>query len=93
MHLTPKPLWYTSVYFAGGRLHTIASLARQGRCAGTPSAHQRKAGDESFQACAQRPSSVHVATHSGLRKLAAKGLTACAQQPDQHRSAPHLTER
>ena len=71
----------------------IASLACQGRLAGTPFAHQWKAGDETFQACAQRPSGVHVATHSGLRQLGAKVYTERIQQPDQHRSGPHLTER
>ena len=71
----------------------IASLACQGRLAGTPFAHPWKAGDETFQACAQRPSGVNVATHSGLRQLGTKGLTECIQQPDQHRSGPHLTER
>ena len=69
----------------------IASLACQGRLAGMPFAHQWKAGDETFQACAQRPSDVHLATHSGLRQLGAKGTAERIQQPDQHRSAPNLT--
>ena len=69
--LTLKPSLLGGPNFGRAGFHTIASLARQGRCAGTPSAHQRKAGDESFQACAQRPSGVHVETHSGLWQLAA----------------------
>ena len=64
--LTPKPFLLGGPNFGRAGFHTIASLARQGRCAGTPSAHQRKAGDESFQACAQRPSGVHVARHRSV---------------------------
>ena len=91
--LTPKPFLLGGPNFGRAGFQTFASLARQGRCAGTPFEHQWKAGDETFQACAQRPSGVHVATHSGLRQLGAAGLTDLHRQPDQHRSAPHLTER